>query len=33
MSRHRAIRNLDLDEEMADDYDEEPWGESRVRAV
>lgn len=30
MSRHRAIRNLDLDEELADDYDdfEEPWGQS-----
>lgn len=31
MSRHRAVRNLDLDEELADDYgydEEDPYGES-----
>ncbi len=30
MSRHRAVRNLDLDEEMAEDDfygDEDPYGE------
>ena len=29
MSRHRSVRNLDLDEELADDYgyDEDPYGE------
>lgn len=29
MSRHRAVRNLDLDEELADDvgYDSDPYGE------
>jgi elongation factor 1 alpha-like protein len=28
MSRHRAVRNLDLDEELAEDdyYDEDPYG-------
>lgn len=35
MSRHRAIRNLDLDEELAeDDYsDEDPYGTSRARVL
>lgn len=30
MSRHRAVRNLDLDEELADadyEYDDDPYGE------
>jgi hypothetical protein len=33
MSRHRAVRNLDLDEELAEDYysDEDPYGMSPVR--
>ena len=31
MSRHRAVRNLDLDEEMAEDYaDDDPYGELNV---
>lgn len=33
MSRHRAVRNLDLDEELAEDDiygDEDPYGESRT---
>lgn len=31
MSRHRAVRNLDLDEELAidDDYDDDPYGEQQ----
>ncbi|PWN39217.1 hypothetical protein IE81DRAFT_350373 [Ceraceosorus guamensis] len=31
MSRHRAVRNLDLDEELADDYyddEQEPWADA-----
>ncbi len=30
MSRHRAVRNLDLDEELAEDdyYDEDPYGKA-----
>ena len=34
MSRHRAVRNLDLDEELADadyEYDDDPYGERSPR--
>lgn len=35
MSRHRAIRNLDLDEELAEDdyYDEDPYGMLKLRTI
>lgn len=34
MSRHRAVRNLDLDEELAEDdyYDEDPYGRYKQEA-